>query len=445
MAQNSTTSRLYRCFFLCLLGAMAGQHLAAGGNPDSPADVPAQNGDALDVDALVREVLAHNPSVAQMVAAWQAASARYPQVRSLDDPMFGTVFAPGSIGSHEVDFGYRLEVSQKYPFPGKLALRGESALAEASAAGYDLEDIRVQLIESAKSAFYDYYLVGRALTVNAEGIALLREGRQNAESRYRTGLVPQQDILQADVEIGRQQERQLTLERMRAVAVARINTLLHLPPDSPLPPPPLQLRRPDELPDVTGLRASALTQRPELRALADHIRAEQAALALANKDFRPDFEVSAAYDTIMGNGPMRDLAPQVGVRINLPFRTAKRCAAVAEAQARIAMRQAELDKLVDQINFQVQEAFEQTRESERAIHLYDETILPAAVANVRAAQSDYVTGKIPFLSLVEAERNLITLRDRRYEAIADHFRRRATLERAVGAPFVDPISVAGHR
>ena len=87
----------------------------------------------LDVETLVQQVLARNPSVAQMAAASQAASARYPQVTSLDDPMFGTTVAPASIGSRDVEFGYRLEVSQKFPFPGKLPLRGQNALAEASA------------------------------------------------------------------------------------------------------------------------------------------------------------------------------------------------------------------------------------------------------------------------------------------------------------------------
>ncbi len=160
--------------------------------------------------------------------------------------------------------------------------------------------------------------------MNEESLALLKEFRGNAETRYKTGLVPQQDVLQADVELGRQRERQLTLERMRQVSVARINTLLHLPPDSPLPPPPARLQRPEPLPEAPLLRAAALARRPDLQALADRIRAEQASLALAQKEFRPDFEATAAYDTIMGNGPTRDLAPQLGVRLNLPVRKARR-------------------------------------------------------------------------------------------------------------------------
>jgi hypothetical protein len=47
-----------------------------------------------------------------------------------------------------------------------------------------------------------------------------------------------------------------------------------------------------------------------------------------------------------------------------------------------------------------------------------------------------VTAKIPFLSLIEAQRNLVNLRDRYYEAVADYFRRRATLDRVVGGPLL---------
>ncbi len=399
----------------------------------------------LSVEDLVADVLARNPNLSQMVAAWQAASARYPQVRSLDDPMVSTMFAPSSFGSNTVDSGYRIELSQKIPFPGKLKLRGQGALAEAGAAQNDVEDMRVQLTESAKLAFYEYYLVERAIVVNDEGLRLLGEFKQSAESRYKTGLVPQQDVLQAEVEIGRQRERAVTLERMRKVAVARINTLRSLPPDEALPKPPQDLKVIPGLPPAASLRELALSQRPDLRAIQDRIAVEESAFKLVLREYYPDVEVTAAYDTIMGNGPMRDLAPQVGLRMNLPVRFAKRNGAVQEAQAKIAQRHAEYASRVNQVQFQVQEAYEQLLESERVLVLYEKTILPAARENVKAAQSAYVTGKTPFLSLVEAQRNLVNLRDRHYEAIADYFRRLATLERVIGGPITaagEPIRTA---
>jgi outer membrane protein TolC len=401
--------------------------MAGGIRAAEPPAVTAE----LTVEALIAQVLARNPSLAEMTAAWHAASARYPQVKSLDDPMFTAWVGPGSIGSPDVDFAYRLELSQKYPFPGKRSLRGQEALATASATGRDVDDVRLQLIESARGAFYEYFLVQRALEVNQNSLELLRDFRANAVARVQTGKVPQQDILQADVEIGRQRERLLTLERMRQVAVARINTLMHLPPDSPLLPPPRELRPAGPLPEACELRAVALARRPDLLALSDRLAADQAALALAYKELYPDFEVMAAYDRFW-QGTDRDLAPQLAVRFNLPVRKARRWGAIAEAQAKAAQRRAELDRLIDQVNFQVQEAYAQVQESEKLVRLYDETILPAADANVKAAQPAYMTGMTPFLSLIEAQRNRVLLRDRYYEAVADYFRRRATLERVTG-------------
>ena len=197
------------------------------------------------------EVLARNPSLEQMTATWQAASARYPQVRSWDDPMLSGMIAPASFGSNSVEPGYRVEVSQRIPVPGKrAAARGKRAFAEASAASNDVEDMRVQLVEATRLAFYEYYQVDRSIAVNEEGLRLLSEFKENALSRYKTGLVPQQDVLQAEVEIGRQRERTIILDRMRKVAIARINTLRNVAPSEPLLPPPQPLNVVPGLPPV---------------------------------------------------------------------------------------------------------------------------------------------------------------------------------------------------
>jgi cobalt-zinc-cadmium efflux system outer membrane protein len=128
------------------------------------------------------------------------------------------------------------------------------------------------------------------------------------------------------------------------------------------------------------------------------------------------------------------LAPQIALKVNLPVRLKKREAAVHESQAKIAQKRAELASRTDQVHLQIQEAYEQYRESEQILALYDKSLLPAAQANLKSAQAAYPTGKAPFLSLVEAQRNVVGLRDRYYEATADFFRRRATLERVVGGP-----------
>jgi outer membrane protein, heavy metal efflux system len=383
-------------------------------------------------------VLQRNPSLGQMAAAWEAASARYPQVTSLEDPMLAGSLAPASFGSNTVDTGYMVGISQKLPFPGKVGLKGQNALAEASAAGHDVEDMRLQLVEAARSAFYDYFQASRALEVSAESLRLWQQAKQDAKSRYEAGKGDQQDLLQVEVEIAREQERRLTLEESFRITVARLNTLMHWPADHPLPPAPGRLSGAVPVPGVEVLRDAALTFRPDLQALADRIRAEQAALGLAHKEYYPDVEVSAAYDTIMGNGPLRDLAPQVGVHVNLPLRLDRRDGMVREAQAKIAQRQAELARQTDQVNFQVQEAYEKVLKSDKAVQLYQDKLLPAAELNAQAARTAYVAGRIPAQSRIEAERSLVLLRDRYYETLAESYRRRAALERVIGGPPAKP-------
>jgi outer membrane protein TolC len=386
----------------------------------------------LELPALEREVLARNPTLVEMTAAWQAAVARYPQAVALDDPMFTGAVGPGTIGTAQVDFAFSVQVSQRYPWWGKRALRGQQALAEAAAAGQDVIEVKLQLVEATHRAFYDYYLSERALTLNRENLQRWQEARQNAEARYKSGQVPQQDVLQAEVEIGRLQERELQLRRMQQVAKARLNALLHRSPEADLPPPAEPPLAAQTLPPVEQWQQFALQQRPDLQALYQRLTAEQAALALAEREFYPDMEVMAGYNSFMPERPVR---PMVGLGWNLPIRRDRRLAAVREAQARVAQRRAQIERLIDQIRFEVQEAYEMLRESEQTQRLLARTILPAAEANVREARTAYTTGRIPFVTYVEAERQWIQWRERYYEVVAEVGRRRARLERVAGGPF----------
>jgi outer membrane protein TolC len=406
-------------------------------SPDSPF----KNISELSVEALVEAVLARNPSLPEMTAAWKAAQARFPQVTSLDDPLFGTNLAPAAFS--QVGNGYRLEIFQRYQWPGKLRLRGEVAQAEANAAERDVENVRQQLIESARDAFYDYYLTFRELEINGEALRLLREFKQNADARYKTGQVSAQDPLQAEVEIGRLRERDIVLERQRQVALARINTLLRLPPTLPLPPPPKEIQVEGELPDPQELLAQTLTQRLDLMKLSDQINAAQAAIKLAYKEYYPDVDAMAAFDAFWDNPLQR---AQVAARINLPVRLKRRHGAVVEAESRLAQLKAQYARLTSQAGFEVQQAYEQWRESLRTVRLLEKEVLPAARQNVKAAQPAYLTGRIPLSTLIEAERSVVDLQDRYYRATAEFFRYRTALQRSLtGPPATAPVPMPSQR
>ncbi len=80
-----------------------------------------------------------------------------------------------------------------------------------------MDDARLQLTESTLNSYADYFLTEQALVVNADNLKILQDFRRNAEA-YKNGQAPQQDLLQADVEIARQQERTVFYWNGRALS-----------------------------------------------------------------------------------------------------------------------------------------------------------------------------------------------------------------------------------
>jgi len=389
----------------------------------------------LSLPELLREVEERNPSIQAMAFAWQSMSQRYPQAISLDDPMFMAMAAPASFGSNDVSSAYILQASQKVPWFGKRATRGDGAQAEASAAFHDMHDTQLQIAQVTRTAYYDYYLVQREGELIEENARVMRGFRDTAQSKYENNQVTQQDVLQADVELASIERRQIEIERMRRVAVARINTLLRQPPMEPLPPAPRTLSIDDDLPSVGRLQQAAFVQRPDLAALAARVRAEQAAVNLALKQYYPDADFYGRYDSFWQPAATQgDLRGQIGMNMNVPIYRNKLQAAVCEAQFRLNQRQAEYQQRQLDVQYEVQAAYEAVQESRQAADLYASKFLPFAEQNLAAARSNYDVGNTTFLSLAQAQRQLIEVREKYQQALADYHRRRAELERAVGAP-----------
>ncbi len=97
-------------------------------------------------------------------------------------------------------------------------------------------------------------------------------------------------------------------------------------------------------------------------------------------------------------------------------------------------RRAEYESRLDEIQFDVQSAAERLAEQRTVLRLYVEKVLPAAEANIRSAQANYSAGKIDFLRLIDAWRQLYREQERRQQAAAECLRRLAELERAIGGP-----------
>ena len=418
---------------LALSYVLVGATVIAAGSV-SAASLPQANtvlpGAHLERDALVQAVLERNPTLRAARQAWQAALERVPQATSLDDPMLSYSFGPLSIGSDEARYGQVASLSQRFPFPGTLRLRGEVARAEAEVARHGYEAAHLGLGYMAALLFADYYYVHRSIEINEEHVTLLEDFKRIATVQYAAGTAAQQDPLQAEVELAHLLHRGVVLAATRAVLVAQINALLHERPEAPLPPPPAALPRPGpEAAETAELQEEAVRERPELRAAASAIEAREAAVDLRELGFRPDFELMSSYNSMWGMGAHRWM---VGVGVRLPLRRGRIRASVAEAQARLEQARSERERLEDEARSEVQQAHARLEEARHVVELHRSRLLPAARDQVQAALSGFRVGRNSFLAVIEAERNQRTTRLGLEAALADYDRAGARLDRAVG-------------
>jgi outer membrane protein TolC len=394
------------------------------------SDDPFAGHAVLDRQALVTAVLARNPSVDAARWAWRAALARYPQETALDDPTLEYSLAPASVGASGVDAGQRVTLSQALPFPGKLALRGEVALAEAEAAASEFAAVRLRLATITSLLFDDYYLGHRTLEILAAHRALLVELREVATVRYETGEASQQDPLQAEVEEAHVLHDEILARTSLRIVAQQINGLLHRAQAFPIPPPPTALDAPAHvLRDREAVLARARAQRPELLASERRVRGQEAAVSLARREFLPDVRLMGTYDSFWEES---ELQPMLGIELNLPLRRARRHAAVEEAEASLERERSERASLEDEVSTSVVAALDRLDEAHHQFDLYRDRLLPAARDQVEAARAAFETGRSDFPALVEAERSLRRIELAAEEAITNLSRREAELSLATG-------------
>jgi outer membrane protein TolC len=442
-----------RCVWL---GALLGLVVVAGcaTGPDSryrdlgrewesarAAEEPAANdGDPLAGVAeleraqLVRLALARNPGLRAAHFAWLAALERYPQATALGDPTFGYALAPRTVGSSDFDPSQRFELGQRLPFPGKRALAGSAALADAEAAQHDFASARLRLAALASTLFDEYYLAVRALAINGEHAHLLQVHASSALARYASGAGSQQDPLQAEVELALLAQRDLELENQLEGARARINALLHRRSDLPLPPPPAELVVP-ELPALEAQVADgALEARPDRVAAEARVRAREAELAQARRAFLPDVTLMGVYDRLWEESELR---PMLGFEIELPLQIRRRRAGVREAEARVAQARNEAARLADETRLELTRARQELERARKLRALLADVLLPTARQRIAAARAGFESGRNGFGDLVESEHELRNLRLAVEEALVDESRRSAELLAALGRLPVD--------
>lgn len=388
----------------------------------------------MTIDWVLEQVLMNNPRIKAAEQRWFGVEQREEQVSSLDDPM---VSYNRWLSTPETRVGPQESVimlSQRIPFFGKLSLKGEMAVQEAVATQQQYLSTKRDVIDKAKTAFYDLYWIDGSFGILDEYQNVLRSFWRVAESKYRTGVGIQVNVLKAELEISMIEERKLTFEQMRDGTAARLNALLNRDPQAPL--------ASAEALDTVWYNVDAdeilraAQQRQELQGVQAMIKRSETAISLARRNYLPDFQIVGSYVTIpAGRTPALDdgknpYSIQIGITVPLWF--SKLNAAVEEERAYEQALHLTYRDLNNHIAAEVMDILARLRTAQQTVSLYDRQLIPDAERTLASALASYQTGTLDFLSLLDSERMLLNLRLSRVKELANYWKQVAALERAVG-------------
>ncbi len=391
-------------------------------------------------EAAVAAALADNPGLAAIEARARALRAVPEQKGTLPDPqlMFNIMNLPVDSFSftREAMTQVQVGISQMLPYPGKLALQEEAALAEAAAAEDQVAELRLKLMRDVRTLWWNLFYLDRALEIVASNQELLRQFVTIAQTKYKVGKGLQQDVLLAQVELSKLLDHEIALQGLRRTVAARFNALLDRPAGAPV----LISQRVEEtlaeLQAGEALYAEAENTRPLLRQRARRIEAARLRLELAKKDYYPDFRLGATYGFRGGenpNGSDRADFASFMFSMNLPIHTASR------QDKRVDQRTSELNReryarhdAWARVRAEVAAALADYERARQQVSLFRDGIIPQATQTVASMRAGYQVNKVDFLNLVRAQITLFNYQVQYWKALSEANQALAKLAAAIG-------------
>lgn len=320
-----------------------------------------------------------------------------------------------------------LALMQKLPYPGTLDHRQKQALAEYRAARAGVFIYRARLADQVRSTYYDWWSTRRLRAIAREEQKQLERLLSIARSRYETGDGIQADFQRASTRISRLDNRLLTLEQREEKHRERLNRLLGYASDtvSFVPVGIEPDRRVNPRPALGRIEETS----PVLRRDTELVLAARHGVRLAGLDFYPDADVGVRYRQ------REDRVDFVSFSVTLPlplWSSSKQTPRFQSKQHQLRATRSRYRDDRDQLQYSFEKAYSRLRRIRRQLELYDERLLPEARKTLESTLSAYRVGRVDFVSVLDAELELYTIREERIQMITDHQKTLSELARIAG-------------
>lgn len=393
------TSRSIRYRIATALQALAMMTLLASVAEARP-DTPLTLAEAEDL------ALAAEPGRLALEARAAALEERAVVAAALPDPMLrvGLNNFPIEAGGFSTEAMTQITVGYRQAFPaGKTRALGHDRFGLLADEMSESAAARARSVRTAtRSAWLELYFLQRSAALIGESRPFFADLAEITRSMYSVGRKTQQDVLRAELELSRLDDRLIDIERRRARTESSLAEWIGE-----------AARRPvasnfpgwDSVPPQAALQ-QGLMQHPALRAAKAQVEASDAGVRIADERSKPEWALDVGYgyrEGRLANGEPRSDFVTIGVTVGLPFFRSRSVDAslTAALHERSAARAARL-QLERELMRQLDTAYAEWHELTRRLELYDSRILNQARDQAEAAMLAYQSDAGDFADVMRA-------------------------------------------
>src|SRR5229473_938344 len=385
---------------------------------------------------LLAEAEKSNPQIQAARHGWESAKQVPSQVSTLPDPQFtAQQVNAGSprpfAGYTNSDFAYfGLGVSQDFPYPGKLRLRGEMAKRDADAMQQQYESARRAVLAGVKTAYFQLSYLSKTLGILESDGLLLEQVESAADARYRSGMGNQRDLLQAQLEQTKLL-REVTMHHLEVAKLqAQIKQLLNRAQSSPDIEPADLSETPLEY-SFEQLLSATKTQNPEISGAGKMVERQNLQVDLARKDFYPDFNLQYMWQRTDPTKFRAYYMLSFGIRVPI-YRGRRQRPELAQAEAELNRSRSEYEAQSQHVAFELRTEYETAQKTAELLKVYREGLLPQARAEFQAAVAAYQNNRQDFQALLASFLDVLRLDEEYWQRAAEHETALARLEELTG-------------
>jgi multidrug efflux system outer membrane protein len=393
----------------------------------------------LAVEDVVRHALAANPMLKSVAAKWAAMKERVPQARAWEDPMVGVDFermGTTRFGSYSDS---EWMASQMIPLSGKNLSRGRAAEAEARAAYEAVRRMRLEITAKAKGAYYRLANAHAQIAINQQNRELYERVLTIGNAKLSVGKSAQGDVLATETDIQRLDVEREGLKQALSDQQTALNVLMNRPPGSPLgQPEPLVFRPMRSAP--AQLESRLLAHRPELAAAEHRVKAEEARLQLAHRQWIPDPQVRVEARHFRGSGD-GFTEYDTGIFFSVPWvNPGKYSAGVREAQQMVEMSRREIEGERASALGMLRDQLRKIGTTRRQYELTRDKLLPLARKTTETLRINYEADKATFIEVLTVQRMLREAEAAASMQLTEYLAALAELEAIVGGDSMEAAS-----